>query len=171
MYGRVVVGVSESPANLAVVQLAGKAALQAGMPLVAVCAWIPPGGEVAARRSPCPALDDVSRTDARRTLAAAISQLPVELQATAEIARGRPGPVLVGATRFGDLLVVGTGRRRLCRPRGGPVARYCLAHAGCAVLAVPEPDLARDLKRLRRKRRLEVPRDLPSSTQVASDGY
>src|SRR5207342_1795189 len=54
-----------------------------------------------------------------------------------------PGPVLVGAaSRDGDRLVVGAGRRgTFGRFRHGRVSRYCLAHAGCPVIAVPSPAL------------------------------
>lgn len=70
-----------------------------------------------------------------------------------------PGPVLCGyASRDGDLLVLGTGRRsRWRRPWGSGLIRYCLSHANCPVLVVPPPPLARDgstralVRRLRRE--------------------
>lgn len=51
----------------------------------------------------------------------------------------RPGRALVRtADRAGDLLVIGAGRRgRVRRALFPSVARYCLAHAACPVLAVP----------------------------------
>ncbi len=38
--------------------------------------------------------------------------------------------------------MVGAGRRGLARIGHGRVARYCLAHATCPVLAVPPSELA-----------------------------
>ncbi|UQX04218.1 universal stress protein [Streptomyces sp. RerS4] len=67
--------------------------------------------------------------------------------------RGTPGAALVDTVRDpGDLLVVGTGSRgpllRVLRPS---VARYCLAHAPCPVLAVPPSPLQADLDAVRRR--------------------
>jgi len=64
------------------------------------------------------------------------------------IARGFAGSVLVEeAARPGDLLVVGFGRRgRLARLRRGSVRRYCLAHARCPVLVVPQPDMISEVR-------------------------
>ena len=64
------------------------------------------------------------------------------------IVRGFAGAVLVeGAARPGDLLVVGSGRRgRLARLRRGSVRRYCLAHARCPVLVVPQPDMISEVR-------------------------
>ena len=56
--------------------------------------------------------------------------------------RGATGPALVEtANRAHDLLVVGAGRRGLLHPLRASAARYCLAHAGCPVIAVPPPRL------------------------------
>ena len=57
--------------------------------------------------------------------------------------RGDAGRVLVqAASRAGDLLVIGTGRHgTVGRVAGGKVSRYCLARAGCPVLAVPPSPL------------------------------
>ncbi|MFE1820344.1 universal stress protein, partial [Streptomyces anulatus] len=64
--------------------------------------------------------------------------------------RGRappPGAVLVEAAGSADgLLVVGTGsRRRWLSALRPSVARYCLAHAVCPVLAVPPNPLEAEL--------------------------
>ncbi|WP_436842915.1 universal stress protein [Streptomyces collinus] len=59
------------------------------------------------------------------------------------VVRGAPGPALVRtADRDDDLLLVGAGGRgRLRRALWPSVSRYCLAHAGCPVLAVPPSPL------------------------------
>ncbi|WP_328623459.1 universal stress protein [Streptomyces sp. NBC_00354] len=51
-----------------------------------------------------------------------------------------------------DLLVVGTGSRGpLLRALRPSVARYCLAHAPCPVLAVPPSPFQADLDAVRRR--------------------
>jgi len=64
------------------------------------------------------------------------------------VVRAAPGPALVElADRRDDLLVVGYGgRSRLGCAVHGSVARYCLAHARCPVLAVPPSELIRELR-------------------------
>ena len=81
----------------------------------------------------------------RHALDTAFGGLPPDLEAEPLVMRGNPGPVLVGAaSRDGDRLVVGAGRRgTFGRLRHGRVSRYCLAHAGCPVIAVPSPALNR----------------------------
>jgi len=80
-----------------------------------------------------------------RALDKAFGGLPPDLEAEPLIMRGNPGPVLVGtASRNGDTLVVGAGRRgTFGRLRRGQVGRYCLAHADCPVIAIPSPALNR----------------------------
>ena len=64
------------------------------------------------------------------------------------VVRAPPGPALVElADRRDDLLVVGYGgRSRLGCAVHGSVARFCMAHARCPVLAVPPPELIRELR-------------------------
>jgi nucleotide-binding universal stress UspA family protein len=149
---RVVVGISGSLANLTALHAAVAHARRSGATLVAVKAWIPVGGELAYRRGPCPPLLEVWRQQARDTLDSAFADafggLPDDVAVQRDIVRGEGGPVLVAAAiRPGDLLVVGTGRRgRLVHLRPGSISRYCLAHARCPVLAVPQSEMIRDLR-------------------------
>jgi len=64
------------------------------------------------------------------------------------VVRGPPGRTLVElADRPDDLLVVGYGgRSRLGCAVHGTVTRYCMAHARCPVLAVPPPELIKELR-------------------------
>ncbi len=65
------------------------------------------------------------------------------------VVRASPGPTLVElAGQSDDLLVVGygEGRSRLGYAVHGSVTRYCLAHARCPVLAVPPPELIREVR-------------------------
>ena len=97
--------------------------------------------------SPCPYLRTTWREDAWKQLRTAFEEglggIPADLQVEPRMEDGDTAPVLVGiASRPGDLLVIGTGRRAgLGRLLRCPVGRYCLVHARCPVLAVPPPTL------------------------------
>lgn len=151
--GRVIVGVSGSPGSITALRYAEFFSHGGDVIVLAVHAWVPPGGDLAERRSPSPELCRLCEEAARQRLRDAIfaawgTGLP-EVDARAIVQRGEAGPVLAGlACSAGDLLVVGAGRRgRLARVWGGKVTRYCLAHARCPVLAVPPPALAREAGR------------------------
>ena len=140
---RVIVGASGSPGNLRALRYAEHLARAYDAVLIPVHTWIPPGGDVAERHSPCIQLRSLWTDDAwerlRDAIDAAWGQLPADLPVRPMVERGAPGRVLtVIASDPGDLLVVGTGRRgTLTRVCPGRVSRYCLAHARCPVLAVP----------------------------------
>jgi nucleotide-binding universal stress UspA family protein len=143
---RVIVGASGSPGSLRALRHAEDLARQSGATLTPVLAWVPPGGDLAARQ-PCPALVRVWHEAAWQqlwdALEAAWGMIPVDLSVRPLVQRGQPGPVLVAiAGRPDDLLIVGAGRRGLAWLGHGRVGRYCLAHAQCPVLAVPPATLA-----------------------------
>jgi len=73
----------------------------------------------------------------------ALGGAPLDVPMEPLVVRGDAGRVLVHtASRAGDLLVIGTGRRGTAgRLTGGKVSRYCLAHACCPVVAVPPSPL------------------------------
>lgn len=172
MDGCVVVGVSGSLRNMTAVHTAAACACDTGRTLVAVTAWLPPGGEPVVHRGYWPSpnylarLDQLARENAQRLLTDALACLPNEVTVDARVVQGQPGSVLVAAAdRPDDLLVVGTGGRGgLLRLNHGAVARYCLGHAVCPVLAVPEPALLRDLGRFHRHRRVTVPDGLSAAS-------
>ena len=153
--GRVIVGISGSLGNMAAVHTAAAAARGSARTLVAVNAWHPVGGEAVARRSPCAPLDNAVRTHGWSILTEALASLPCNVPAERLVLRGPAERVLLSvADRADDLLVVGTGRQGgMGRLTHGSVTRYCVAHAGCAVLAVPPPEMARDLRELEGQRR------------------
>lgn len=149
---RVIVGASGSPGSLQALRYAEELASAHDATLIPVLAWVPPGGDLADRRSPCEYLRGIWTEDATRrlrdTLGAVWGGAPPGLAVEPLVQRGEAGQVLVGnASRPGDLLVVGAGQRRTLTGLGpGKVTRYCLVHAGCPVLAVPPPALARELR-------------------------
>jgi len=144
---RVIVGASGSPGSLRALRHAEDLARHSDATLLPVLAWVPPGGDLAARQ-PCPALVRIWHEAAWQrlwdALEAAWGMVPVDLSVQPAVQRGQPGPVLVGIVgRPDDLLIVGAGRRGgLARLSHGRVSRYCLAHAQCPVLAVPPATLA-----------------------------
>ena len=146
---RVIVGASGSPGSLRALRHAEDLARRGDATLTAVLAWVPPGGELAARQ-PCPALIRIWQDAAWQRLWAALDaawgQIPAGLSVQPVVQRGQPGPVLVAlAGRLDDLLIVGAGRRGMVAwPGRGRVSRYCLAHAQCPVLAVPPATLAQE---------------------------
>lgn len=160
--GRVVVGVSGSPSSLHALRVAVGEARRSGRALLAVLAWEPVGGEIAYHRAPCLELlrmwEDAAAWRLRNSFDEAFGAVPGDVPTQLRWVRGDAGSVLVGtADRPGDLLVVGAGPRgRLDRLLHGGTARHCVARAGCQVLAVPPPELLRDLPR-RERHCLPVP--------------
>ena len=151
---RVIVGASGSPASLQALRYAEELARANDALLIPVLAWVPPGGDMAERRAPCPYLRRVWAEDAdhslQDTLSVVLGELPAGLPPVRPLVqRGEAGLVLVNtACHPDDLLVLGAGRRgALTRAVSGKVSRYCVAHAHCPVLTVPPPDFARGLRR------------------------
>ena len=140
---RIIVGVHGSLGSLQALRFAADEARQRSVPLLAVTAWVPPGGDMAERRHSSPYLRKIWREAAWERLWAAfdagLGGLPADLQVETQAVRGETGPVLVdAASEPDDLLIIGTGRRvRFGRMMRRSVSRYCLAHARCPVLAVP----------------------------------
>ncbi len=75
----------------------------------------------------------------------AVGGIPPDVEVRVIAVDESAGPALVSfADREDDLLVVGDAQRRgIHRPRSGSVARHCARHAGCPVLVVPPPTLAK----------------------------
>ena len=147
---RLVVGVSGSPRSLPALRIAHDLARSNEIPLLVVHAWVPPGGDLAERRSPSPQLrrawTDAARQRLTDALDAAWGGVDPALDIEPLVVRGDAGPALVDiANSLADLLVIGAGRRGpLAWMWHGKVSRYCVAHSCCPVLAVPPP-AAREL--------------------------
>jgi len=148
---RIIVGVHGSLGSLQALRSATEEARLRNVPVTAVIAWLPPGGDLAERRSPSPYLRKVWRDAAWQRLWAAfdagLGGLPADIEIKPVVARGEAGPVLAGlANRADDLLILGTGRRGPTRSLRRSVARYCLRHAACQVLAVPPTQLMSEVR-------------------------
>jgi len=140
---RIIVGVHGSLGSLQALRYAADEARERSVPLLAVTAWVPPGGDMAERRHSSPYLRKIWRDAAWERLwdafDAGLGGVPADLTVESQVARGETGPVLVDAASHpDDLLIIGTGRRAgIGRVLHRSVSRYCLAHARCPVLAVP----------------------------------
>lgn len=150
--GRVIVGISDSVCGLRALRLAVAEARRRDLSLHAVRAWTMQRGA---------GLPGVPTVDARaewgtvvvRQVFDDIGGVPTDLTVVMATFEGAPGPTLVSyADRDDDLLVVGAPRRRL-RPS---VARYCVAHASCPVIAVPPDRLARQHRQVSQSLRRDI---------------
>jgi nucleotide-binding universal stress UspA family protein len=150
--GRIIVGVHGSLGSMQALRWAAEEARERQVPLVAVVAWLPPGGDFAERSHPSGYLRKVWRDAAYKQLTDAFDEclggVPDDLHVQAQVERGEAGQVLVEvANKPGDLLVIGTGRRNpIGRALRRSVGRYCLAHARCPVLAVPPSALMDEMQ-------------------------
>ncbi len=171
---RIIAGVSGGPANLPALRYAAEVARACDAAFVPVHAWLPCGPELAVCPFPVDHLAEEWRDAAWQrlwhSLEMAFGGFPPDVTTRPLVLRGNAGQVLVGtASRAGDALVIGTGRRGpVSRLRRGAVSRYCLAHAGCPVIAVPPPELdraaARGVRGWARRRQAPGPDTIVSGT-------
>jgi nucleotide-binding universal stress UspA family protein len=150
---RVIVGVSGSVRSLQALRRAAAEARARDAVLVAVHAWIPPGGDLAERQCPNPELRRIWKDAAWQRLwgafDAAFGGMPPEVEVEPVLVRAEAPFALVELSGGdNDLLVIGAGRRgalrRLWRAR---IPRYCVARATCPVLVVPPTALAQEMDR------------------------
>jgi nucleotide-binding universal stress UspA family protein len=142
---RVIVGVDEGLAGLHALRCAVTEARRRRGTLLAVRVWSiglawPPGGPAWQEE-----MSQEAMMAAGRAFTAAMVEPPRDVVVRVATVQGAPGPELVRlADRDDDLLVVGSGQRKLFgRMSHGSTARYCAGHAGCPVLVVPPHALAR----------------------------
>jgi nucleotide-binding universal stress UspA family protein len=151
---RIVTGLSGSPGSLQALRFAADLARVHDAELMPVLAWMPPGGEAADRRYPCPELREEWADDAWKRLWHALDLglggPPADIAFVTQVVRGEAGRVLTQiAQQPGDLLVIGAGRPGGVRRLAAKVSRYCVAHANCPVIAVPPAQLAADVHGVR----------------------
>ncbi|MFD8984791.1 universal stress protein [Streptomyces sp. NPDC059564] len=165
MRRRVVAGVSGSPGSLAVLHRGAAEARLRGAELWVVLAWQAPGGGLGSRTSSRDVLYPACRAAAverlRQALDGAFGAGGPGVTLAGQAVRGTPGAALVDAVRDADdLLVVGAGPRGpLLGALRPSVARYCLTHAPCPVLAVPPNPLEAQLASAHRRNAWHVPLD------------
>lgn len=149
--GRLIVGTSGSPGSLRALRYGEGLARAHDAVLIPVIAWELPGGDRAQRIGPSyelgKACRELARQQLRDALVAVWGEVPGDPLVQPHVERGPAGWVLVNlACRPDDVLVVGAGRRgALARLAFSKVSGYCVARAQCPVVAVPPPDLAREL--------------------------
>ena len=157
---RLIVGTSGSPGSLRALRYGEFLARAHQAVLMPVIAWEPPGGERAERICPSGPLREEFRNQAcqrlRDALVAVWGEISADPMVQPHVERGPAGWVLVSlACQPADVLLVGAGRRSASGWMAfSKVTRYCLAHAPCPVLAVPPPELARELRHGRLTRML-----------------
>jgi nucleotide-binding universal stress UspA family protein len=139
---RVVVGIDGSPASNRALRHAVEQARQREESLLVVTAWGPP---IVPTPYPIDIDFRVYEAAAEETLDKAISQLPTdavaEVDLQREVVKADARDALVSRLHADDLLVVGTrGLGGIAGLLLGSVASYCIRHAPCPVLVVPEPD-------------------------------
>lgn len=166
---RVVVGVGFSRGSAAVLHRAAAEARRGEGELWAVIAWELPGGAYERRGPSFPQAADFRGAAEERLLTqldAAFGGAGPGVPLRPLLVRGSPGRALVAvADRDDDLLIVGTGSRRWpSRVLWPSVARHCVAHASCPVLAVPPSPLERELDSVRRRIAWRLPLDARSLT-------
>ncbi|MET9544374.1 universal stress protein [Streptomyces sp. NPDC006627] len=151
--GRVVVGVSGSPASLAALRVAAEEARRARRVLVAVIAWEPPEGETLYLRHPDREWARhwwaVARTRLDRAFDEVFGGAPPGVRTERRVIRAHPDRALSElAARPDDLLVLGTrpGRNRPSRTH-----RRVRSRTTCPILTVPAPAVPRRVRKALRK--------------------
>lgn len=111
--------------SLGALQAAVAEARSAEVPLVAVLAWAPAGGEIAYLRAPCPPLlklwEQAAHERMRDAFDEAFGGMPGGVAVRRVVVRAPPGPALVEqADQPDDLLVVGYGAGAVWAARSTP---------------------------------------------------
>jgi nucleotide-binding universal stress UspA family protein len=149
--GRLIVGTSGSPGSLQALRYGEGLARAHHAALIPVIAWELPGGDrsyrISGSRELGKACQEIACRQLREALIAVWGEVPDDPLVRPRVERGPAGWVLVNlACHPDDVLVVGAGRRSpLGRLVFSKASRYCQAHARCPVIAIPPPDLAREL--------------------------
>jgi nucleotide-binding universal stress UspA family protein len=139
---KVIVGISPSLSGLEALRFAIAEARRSRVPLVAVRAWFFPTG---VRARPTWEWERELAAEARRCITAAfqtaVGDVPDDIDVVARTPSGRVDTVLKdGVTSPQDLIVIGAAARWWA---SSGVVRGCVRAAGCPVVVVPPPELAR----------------------------
>jgi nucleotide-binding universal stress UspA family protein len=142
----VLVGLDTAPAAVAALRWAAEYAVRTGGTLRAVHVLSWPYGAGIDQMTPeeaeglsMPQLDTIYRA----TIIHLFDSIRRRPDWVLQFARGDAGPVLVKQSHFARLLVIGAPSHvGLGRLVAGSVGHYCLSHARCPVVAVPEESAA-----------------------------
>jgi ribonuclease P protein component len=168
---RVIVGVDDSGPGLAALAVATRLARQRDAQLIAVRSWalgLPRHGGRRMRHLSHPHVvlsfsgteqRAAARVLVRRAFRRVFGRMPAELPVAIKTPCSDPALALVSiARRPGDVLVVGREpEHSLRRLVHGSVSQYCVRHARCPVLLVPESGRPRETNRAAGRRRSESP--------------
>lgn len=138
---KIVVGIDGSTAGAAAMRWAANQAELSGGELRLVYTWQPDStAAMSGVTVPWLALESEARTQAAQWVADAIGANDTHGNPRKiEMVQGVPGPTLVELSNDATMLVVGTHvHRGLSRVLQGSVSHYCLTHATCVVVAVPQ---------------------------------
>jgi nucleotide-binding universal stress UspA family protein len=138
---RIVAGVDGSPSSKAGLRWALRQSRLTGATIDAVIAWQTPAVPTAYGVGPVLVEEEGDFEEAaRKTLEAAINDVaePTDSpRVRAQVVRGDPARVLLGAATGADLLVVGNrGHSALASVLLGSVSQHCVHHAHCPVLVM-----------------------------------
>ncbi len=138
-FGRVVVGVDDSPGGRAALRFAAEEAARRGAELHVICAWSMPGGHLGHGAVPGPLRDAVCE-EARSVLDGLAGEvLGKEPRIPCVLAVGEPPPAraLIEASRDADVVVVGSrGHGGFAGLLLGSVSAQVVHHASCPVIVV-----------------------------------
>lgn len=140
MNGRgVVVGVNETPASRAALGFAMREAARRGSAVQVITAWT---WVAESNGAPCAGVAEQARERAQRIQDTAVALTLREVDARPVVSRqvveGDAGEVLLRLAKDAAYLVVGTSSDGPLRQMPlGSVTDYCVRHASCAVVVVP----------------------------------
>jgi nucleotide-binding universal stress UspA family protein len=143
MTKQIVVGVDGSAVSVAALRWAFEEAARRGSTVTAVNAWH--CDPTTAGLSELDLMQLRPRSEVleaqRELLANAVNEVGHDVEVAELLLEGQPGPALVEAAAEAELLVVGShGYNRLYEALLGSVSSYCVHHAHCPVVVIPDAD-------------------------------
>lgn len=129
---RIIVGVDGSEASIAALRVARALAEPLSAPVEAWACWDVPAGYGVYLAVGIEGFKYAADQVLQETLADAFEELPPFVHS--RLVRGKPGPVLIDASRSASLLIVGRRGHGSFVP--GSVSSACASHAHCPVLVV-----------------------------------
>ena len=135
---RIIVGVDGSEASMAALRVAGALAEPLSARVEAWACWDVPAGYGVYLAVGIEGFRYAADQVLQQTLTDAFGELPGFVHP--RLVRGKPGPVLIDASRNASLVIVGRRGHGSFVP--GSVSSACVSHAHCPVLVVHAPEKA-----------------------------